>query len=280
VREKEIMPHKEALPHEALEMLKTIGLNLYERKLYVWLLLRGTSTAGELADLSGVPRARVYDVLMSLADKGFVMIQHSKPMKYIAVPPKEALSRAARNIIERAQKTAKLIESFKETEVVSQLEELHKNKMKEEEEGDLVSTIKGKFVIDNHEEYLFKNAKKKIDIMVSDTGLNDIYRRYYPILRDAYERGIKIRIIAPITEENKKAYEVLSDIAEIKDANKMKDQLPYTRLAISDDKETLMHLTHDKQKHPVAQSSIWTGSQHFVKNFASRTFDLIWNMLE
>ncbi len=280
MREKEITPHKDVIPHELVEMLKAIGLNLYERKLYSVLLVKGSATAGELADLSGVPRARVYDVLQNLADKGFVMIQQSKPLKYIALPPKEALDRAAKNIAEKMNKTINMIKTLKESEIINQLEKHYQQRMSELEEGELVGTLKGKFTIDAHEESIFKKARNSIDLIVSDTGLNELYRKYYYVLKEAYERGIKIRIIAPLTEENRRAYEVLSDIAEIRDAKKIEDVMPYTKLAIKDNEEALLHLTHDKENSPVSYSSIWTRSGHFVKNFASKTFDLLWKMLE
>ena len=41
---------------KVLDSLKGIGLNLYERKLWVALLARGTSTAGELSAMATVPR--------------------------------------------------------------------------------------------------------------------------------------------------------------------------------------------------------------------------------
>src|SRR3989304_2084439 len=83
-----------------LDALKQIGLNLYERKLWVALLLRGSATAGELSSLSKVPHSRTYDVLESLAEKGFVMVQTAKPLKYMAIPPTEALERAKKKLRE------------------------------------------------------------------------------------------------------------------------------------------------------------------------------------
>ena len=65
------------ISQQTLDALKGIGLNLYERKLYASLLARGTSTAGELSEMATVPRSRSYDVLESLADKGFVVVQHA-----------------------------------------------------------------------------------------------------------------------------------------------------------------------------------------------------------
>ena len=49
-----------------LNRLKEFGLNSYEAKIWVSLLSRGISSAGELSDISSVPRSRAYDVLESL----------------------------------------------------------------------------------------------------------------------------------------------------------------------------------------------------------------------
>ena len=55
---------------ELLSKLRTyFSLNLYEVKIWTSLLSRGASTAGELAEISNVPRSRSYDVLESLEKK-------------------------------------------------------------------------------------------------------------------------------------------------------------------------------------------------------------------
>ena len=41
-------------------------LNIYETKVWLALLSKGISSAGEIAEISGVPRSRTYDVLESL----------------------------------------------------------------------------------------------------------------------------------------------------------------------------------------------------------------------
>ena len=61
---------------EFLNKLKDFGLNTYESKLWTALLSRGISTAGELSDIAGVPRSRSYDVLESLAKKGFILMYY------------------------------------------------------------------------------------------------------------------------------------------------------------------------------------------------------------
>ena len=79
--------------NKVMDALKAIGLNLYERRIWVALLAKGSATAGELAEIAKVPRSRTYDILQSLAEKGLVFIQSGKPLKYVAVDPEEAFER-------------------------------------------------------------------------------------------------------------------------------------------------------------------------------------------
>jgi len=51
------------------------GLNLYEVKIWTALLSRGIAAASQLAEISGVPRSRCYDVLESLEKKGFIITE-------------------------------------------------------------------------------------------------------------------------------------------------------------------------------------------------------------
>ena len=92
-----------------LNKLKDFGLNTYESKLWTALLSRGVSTAGELSDISNVPRSRSYDVLESLQRKGLIIMKLGKPIKYIAVPPDEVLERIKKKIMKDSEKQLQLI---------------------------------------------------------------------------------------------------------------------------------------------------------------------------
>ncbi|MDW8326511.1 MAG: helix-turn-helix domain-containing protein [Anaerolineales bacterium] len=69
-----------------------LGLSKYEARAYLALLGHDDSTAVEVADRAGVPRQRVYDVLISLRDKGLISIRDGRPARHTARPPAEALS--------------------------------------------------------------------------------------------------------------------------------------------------------------------------------------------
>src|SRR3989344_3391416 len=88
---------------------KIFDLNLYEAKVWTALLSRGVSTAGELSNISDVPRSRTYDILESLEKKGFIIMKLGKPIKFVALKPEEVVERVKKNLIVYAQeKTKKL----------------------------------------------------------------------------------------------------------------------------------------------------------------------------
>lgn len=77
----------------AEENLRNLGLNAYEVKTYLALLGTGKESlqASELSAASGVPMARIYDIMESLERKGFARIGLGRPTLYQAVSPEEAL---------------------------------------------------------------------------------------------------------------------------------------------------------------------------------------------
>src|SRR3989338_5640789 len=110
---------------EFINKLKDFGLNSYEAKLWVALLSRGLSTAGELSDISNVPRSRAYDVLESLEKKGFIIVKLGKPIKYIAVPPSEVLDRVKKKIGEESAQRTEMLDKLKDSETLTELSSLH-----------------------------------------------------------------------------------------------------------------------------------------------------------
>ena len=62
----------------------------YEVEAYLTILEHGEMTAPEIAEETSIPQPRVYDTVRDLGDNGFVEIHESRPMKVLAVDPKEA----------------------------------------------------------------------------------------------------------------------------------------------------------------------------------------------
>lgn len=77
------------LEHHA-RRLHDIGLNAYESNAYLVLIGHVHFKALEVASRANIPRAKIYDVLNSLVDKGFVRVVHGKTKQFSAVEPRLA----------------------------------------------------------------------------------------------------------------------------------------------------------------------------------------------
>ena len=74
-----------------------LDLGEYERTALAELLTLGRTTAPNLAEATGIPKARIYGVLDSLADRGFVKVIPGRPKEYQPRSPEAILERAAEN---------------------------------------------------------------------------------------------------------------------------------------------------------------------------------------
>ena len=126
------------IKEEFLSRLRKIfDLNLYEAKVWTALLSRGVSTAGELSNISDVPRSRTYDILESLEKKGFIVMKVGKPIKFVALKPEEVVERVKKNLIVNAHEKSKRLEQLKGDEVLDELTSLFTNGVKFVEPSDL-----------------------------------------------------------------------------------------------------------------------------------------------
>src|SRR3989344_4423471 len=129
---------------------KIFDLNLYEAKVWTALLSRGVSTAGELSNISDVPRSRTYDILESLEKKGFIVMKLGKPIKFVALKPDEVVERVKKNLIAHAQEKSKRLEKLKGDEVLDELSSLFNNGVKYVEPADLSGSLRGRQNMYNH----------------------------------------------------------------------------------------------------------------------------------
>src|SRR3990167_7724502 len=200
---------------KAEKQLKNLGLNTYEVKIWTALLSRGVSTAGELSDIANVPRSRSYDVLESLEKKGFVVMKLGKPIKYLAVPPKEVLERVKKNVNDEAKEQITRLEDLKKTDIVEELNTLHTQGVELVEPADLSGSLKGRHNLYNHLELTIRNAEESVCIMTTSQGLMRKIEGFKPTLEKLKKRGVKIRIAAPITKESMQALKELQGLAEV-----------------------------------------------------------------
>ncbi len=84
-----------------VSLLRELGFKPYEAKAYVALLKLQSASASEIALKTGIPQPRIYDVLNSLVEKGFLEVILTKPRKFRVVNPDLTIPRLVRNIMGR-----------------------------------------------------------------------------------------------------------------------------------------------------------------------------------
>ena len=251
---------------------KIFDLNLYEVRVWTALLSRGVSTAGELSNISDVPRSRTYDILESLEKKGFIVMKIGKPIKFVALKPEEVVERVKKNLVMNANEKAKRLEQLKGDDVLDELTGLFENGIKFVEPSDLSGSLRGRQNMNNHLDMMIRNAEKSVTILTTEEGLNRKFESLMPSLEKAKKRGIELRVAAPITQNNIKVARNLSKVADVRDtsAKSMKG-----RFTIVDSKQLMLMLTDDATVHPNYDVGVWISTDYFAK-VMSEIFDSTW----
>ncbi len=257
-----------------VDLRRNFDLNLYEVKLWAALLSRGVSTAGELSDIADVPRSRSYDVLESLEKKGFVVMKTGKPIKYIAIPPTEVVDRVRKNMQLEAQTKIKRLESVKGSELLTELESLHANGVSLVDPTELTGCLKGRHNLYNHLDFMVKNAKKSVNIVTSEGGFLRKAEGLHSSLEKAKKRGVKVRIAAPVTKENKHMVEKLKGVAEVKHNAKLN-----SRFMTVDSKDFVFMTLNDTEVHPSYDLGVWVKTPYFATSMDAM-FNTMWSNLK
>lgn len=255
------------------KLRRYFSLNLYEVKIWTALLSRGVSTAGELSDIANVPRSRSYDVLESLEKKGFVIMKLGKPIKYIAVSPKEVVERVKKNMKNEADERIKRLEELKNTEVLSELNTLHTQGIELIEPTDLSGSLRGRHNLYNHLDLTLRNAEQSVTMMTTSQGFLRKIEGLKPTLEKLKKKGVKIRIAAPITKEAKQTLKDIAGIAEVRHTNAK------ARFTVVDGKELLFMVLDDKDVHPTYDIGIWVSTPFFAKALEN-LFDVAWDKMK
>ena len=255
---------------ELLKKIKDFGLNSYEAKIWTALLSRGISSAGELSDISNVPRSRTYDVLESLEKKGFVMMKLGKPIKYMAIPPTEVIDIIKKKIREDSIRQELSMDELRKSDVLDQLTQLHVNGIDTVEPTDLVGMIKNRDNIYDYLENMIKRAEKSIYIMTSTDGMIRKIQHLEKSLKKAADKGVIVKMLLPYNKETEKIEKELKGIVEMKNFTEVK-----SRFILIDDSKLLFFITNDKDVHPTYDVAIWIETSFFAESIKG-FFELMW----
>ncbi|WP_025745740.1 TrmB family transcriptional regulator [Kallotenue papyrolyticum] len=141
-----------------LNHLTQLGLNLYEAKAYLALLSKESLSAAQTADLSGVPRQRIYDILASLVERGLAVSRPSRHgTRYAAVAPKTALG----GLLEREQQRLARLQALAE-DLVSELSARYRAGQAEDSPLEYIEVLRGRQAINQRFAEIQANCQREI----------------------------------------------------------------------------------------------------------------------
>ncbi len=258
------------IKEETLKKIKNVfDLNIYEVKIWTALLSKGTASAGELAEISHVPRSRSYDVLETLERKGFVVMKLGKPIRYIAIPPKEILERVKKHIQEHSKEKLENLGKVKDTELFHELELLYKNGIEHLDLEAVSGAIKGRKNIYSYIDYALRNARERVCISTTTNGFFRKMTHLKETLEKLKKNKVKIKIAVPVDETINELVKDASKFAEIKNLKLG------ARFVIVDGKEIVFMITDD-DVHETNDSGIWVKTPYFAKSL-EQMFEMNWN---
>ncbi len=171
------------------ELFEELGLTTYQAKVLITLIKCGETKASDIAQLSGVPRAKVYSILDQLVNMGLIDKMPERPIRFRAKPPKEIVKRLKYNIETEYKKTLKKIREVSR-DLIKVLDRLYKTS--EIEFKGLIKVVRVGEASERETRIMFSEAKKEINI------ISKVFE-YYPKIRNelisAINRGVEIKIL-------------------------------------------------------------------------------------
>ncbi|MEM4391510.1 MAG: helix-turn-helix domain-containing protein [Candidatus Nitrosotenuis sp.] len=184
--------------------LEKIGMTSYEIRTYSSLLKAGELTASDLSQKSGVPYSKIYEVLGSLEEKGWIGSDDSRPTKYFAKSPATALEATK-------QKAAA---DFKENETVILRELVPLYEKSGVSERPDIWVLSGIMNIASKILEMVENCRSEVLIAIPKAS-DALVKQALPKLRQLHDRGVSITILMS-AEMEKEYLKAISRVASVK----------------------------------------------------------------
>ena len=147
---------------ESVELLQQLGLKEYEARAFVALNRVEAGTAKDIAELSEVPRTRVYDAIRVLETKGLVEIQHTNPQVFRAVSIDEAADTLRREFNARTDSLRESLQGVTPASLDGDAEVSHE-----------VWALSGDAAISTRTNQLIGDADDEVVLVVGHAGIVD-----------------------------------------------------------------------------------------------------------
>ena len=193
-----------SISEKSRKAMEHLGLTGYEIRVYLSLLEAGAMTASDISKKTGVPYSKIYEVLNTLEEKGWLESDSSRPQQFFPKSPSTALE---------TTKTRNET-NFRESQsiIVNELMPIYtKSGIKERPE---IWVARGVFNIAAKVNEIIQSSQNELLVAIPEVAEN-IAKPLQPVLRAVQEKGVKIRILAS-AKMNAETVKALSRVAEVR----------------------------------------------------------------
>lgn len=250
------------IQNSLLPTLQKLGLTYYEAKVYLSLMTLGVAKPSAIAEESGVPRTKIYEVLKKLEKDKWVNIENSRPATVTPTYPRKVLE-------ERKLRFNHEIDSL-----ANELTMIYDDVI--QKETPKIRVVHSPESIKQMEVDILENAKNRIVAMGSLYLPGELETLKGPLLR-AKDRGVSVRLIAkPMNDFDKEIVNGFNEFVDVKVGH------PYgIKTLMVDYREIIMILA--KVKNGVLNLddviAVWITSPELTSYMWS-VFDKDWKYLE
>ena len=184
--------------------LEKIGLTSYEIRTYTSLINSGELNASELSNKSGVPYYKIYEVIGTQEEKGWISYDESRATKYNAKSPTTALETTKQNVDTEF--------SNNQNKILTELIPLYEKSGTSEKPD--IWFISGAMNIVSKIMEMVENCRKEVMIAVPQAG-EEIVKQALPKLRQLHDKGIEITILTSDSLD-KESLKSISRVADVK----------------------------------------------------------------
>ncbi|NUB93223.1 TrmB family transcriptional regulator [Haloterrigena sp. SYSU A121-1] len=177
---------------DSTTLLQELALKEYEATALAHLLSAGRTTAPDIAAATGIPKARIYGVLESLANYGFIKVIPGRPKHYQPKSPTTILDRATENRRQEYEDYCAELESMRE-QFLAEFQPLY-----EQADEAVSSTAELFHVVDvgdpseTETRQLYRNASDSIYVITNSFAY---FEDIEPGIEAALERGIDVSVL-------------------------------------------------------------------------------------
>ncbi|WP_222918302.1 helix-turn-helix domain-containing protein [Natrinema sp. SYSU A 869] len=178
--------------NSSTELLQQLELKQYEATALANLLGAGRTTAPSVSEATDIPKARVYDVLDSLADYGFIKVIPGRPKQYQPKSPEAILERAKENRRQQYEDYCNEVEGARE----EFLEEFGPRYEQADEEvtptAELFSVVDVGDPSETETRQLYQNAVDEVYVITNSFAYFDDVES---AVKNALERGVDVSVL-------------------------------------------------------------------------------------